>query len=132
MSRRPPILRGLRVPRPPAELERAVLAAALAAGETAAPEHWIDRLWASRRLRLAWLVTVVVLALVPGRLPVQVPAPPTSPSLPVYGNAEATPELPELRSLLEVWNERRESREEAIADGLARLERLDEVRRAIS
>ncbi len=53
-------LRGLRPPRAPIELALRIRRAA----PQARPEtygNWVDRVWANRRLRLAWLLTVGIL-----------------------------------------------------------------------
>lgn len=61
-------------PQPPDDLrERALRRARLAWREEPAV-HWVDRAWASRRLRLAWLTAAVALLaanlwLTPGALP---------------------------------------------------------------
>lgn len=60
------LLVGLRPPPPPAELRARVLAAAHRAASTVASpsrrrESLLDRLWAARWLRLAWLGAVLVL-----------------------------------------------------------------------
>ena len=60
---------------PPAALREAALARALAAWPEGPPRaHWVDRRWASRRLRLAWAIAMLLLAaldlaLTPGALP---------------------------------------------------------------
>jgi hypothetical protein len=53
-------LRGLRPPRAPLELALRIRRAAQRA-EPDTTRNWVDRLWASRRLRLAWLITIGVL-----------------------------------------------------------------------
>jgi len=93
---------GLRPAGPPAGLRPRVLAAALDARAAAlASRHWIDRLWESRALRLAWALALA-LALA-GHLAVGLAArraalryelvPPTEP-LPA-GAARIPPELEE-------------------------------------
>ena len=49
---------------PPHEsLREATLTHALASWNDTPPrEHWIDRLWTSRRLRLAWAISLLLLA----------------------------------------------------------------------
>lgn len=70
------LLASCRAPQPPAKLREAALARALAAWSDAPPArmHWIDRLWTSRRLRLAWVAAMLLFAaldlvLTPGALP---------------------------------------------------------------
>jgi hypothetical protein len=53
----------LRPPRAPAELRSRVLAALSEVALTEEGEGLLDRLWQSRRARLAWLVVMVVLAM---------------------------------------------------------------------
>ena len=68
-------LRAVRTAAPQDDLREATLARAHAAWSDAPRrEHWIDRLWTNRRLRLAWALALLFLAVLdvvatPGAVP---------------------------------------------------------------